>query len=192
VTEVLLFHHALGVTPGCVSFADRLRAEGHVVHLPDLYGGRRFTEVQDGVRFAEEELGIEALLARASEIAEELPHALVYAGFSLGVLPAQMLAQTRPAPRGAILLHSTVPPSEFGAGSWPPDVPLQIHIAEQDPFALEGDLAVARELAACGVAELHLYPGDAHLFADESTPDYDAAAAGRLHQRVLHFLERIG
>src|SRR5207247_10144266 len=39
MAEVLLFHHALGLTSGCVSFADRLRDAGPVVHAPDLCHG---------------------------------------------------------------------------------------------------------------------------------------------------------
>ena len=39
MAEVLLFHHAQGRTAGCLSFADELRAAGHVVHAPDLYDG---------------------------------------------------------------------------------------------------------------------------------------------------------
>jgi dienelactone hydrolase len=188
MAEILLFHHAQGLTPGCLSFAEALRGAGHTVHAPDLYDGRRFDELSEGVRYAEEELGFDGVIARGQAIAEALPSGIVYAGFSLGVLPAQMLAQTRPGARGALLVHSAVPPSEFGGG-WPPGVPLQMHLMDRDEFALEGDLDAARELAATvDTAELFEYPGDRHLFADSSLPGYDAAAAALLTQRVLRFL----
>src|SRR5947209_17403283 len=116
--EVVLFHHAQGLTPGVLSFADELRAAGHVVHVPDLYEGRVFPELSEGLRYAEDEVGSETIIERGRAAADDLPAELVYGGFSLGVLPAQMLAQTRPGARGALLFHSAIPPSEFGGG-WP-------------------------------------------------------------------------
>lgn len=191
MAEVLLFHHAQGLTPGCISFANELRSARHVVHIPDLYDGRVFDELSDGLRYAENELGFDAFIEQGCAVAEELPREVVYAGFSLGVLPAQMLAQTRRGAVGALLFHSAVPPSEFG-GDWPAQVPVQIHMMDRDPFALEGDLGVARELAAeQPVAELFEYPGDKHLFLDRSLPDYDEAAAELVSQRMLTWLAAI-
>jgi dienelactone hydrolase len=110
---------------------------------------------------------------------------------SLGVMPAQKLAQTRPGAKGAVLLHAAFPPSEFG-GAWPAAVPLQIHLMEEDEFALEGDLDAARELdETVENATLFLYPGDRHLFTDSSLSDYDERAAMLVKQRVLAFLEGI-
>lgn len=187
MAEVLLFHHAHGLTAGCLAFADELRAAGHVVHVPDLYQGKTFTELADGVGHAEQ-VGFETIIERGRLAAEGLPDEMVYAGFSLGVLPAQMLAQTRPGAKGALLLHSCVPTSQFGR-PWPRGVPLQIHTMEADEW---GDLDVARQLAeTIEGAELFLYPGDRHLFADSSLPDYDESAATLLKQRVLRFLDRI-
>ena len=187
----MVFHHAQGVTPGVLSFAEDLRTAGHVVHVPDLYDGAVFADLSDGVRHAEQ-LGFGTVLERGRVAAEALPREIVYAGFSLGVLPAQMLAQTRQGAKGALLFHSAVPASEFG-GSWPPDVPLQIHMMDADPFALEGDLDAAKELdATVEDAELFLYHGDRHLFADNSTADFDPAAATLVNQRVSSFLDRLG
>lgn len=190
MAEILLFHHAHGLTPGCHSFAERLRAVGHVVHLPDLYEGNTFADLSEGVGYARE-VGFGTIIERGQAAAAELPDELVYAGFSLGGMPAQMLTQTRPGAKGALLFHSCVPPSEFDS-AWPDGVPAQIHIMEADEWALEGDLDAARQLAeAVDGVELFLYPGDRHLFADESLPDYDEGAATLLMQRVLVFLDRI-
>ena len=129
------------------------------------------------------------MLARGARAVEGLPAELVYAGFSLGVLPAQMLAQTRPGARGALLFYSCVPVSEFGPG-WPEGVPAQIHGMDADPiFVGEGDIDAARELVSQAKdAELFLYPGDQHYFADSSLPTYDPDATALLTQRVLNFL----
>lgn len=190
MAELLLFHHAQGLTAGCLSFADELRAAGHVVHAPDLYDGNTFTELADGVGYAKQ-VGFDTIIERGRLAADSLPNEIVYAGFSLGVLPAQMLAQTRAGAKGAVLLYAAIPISEFG-DSWPQGVPLQIHIMEADELALEGDLDVARELAeTIEGAELFLYPGDRHLFADSSLPDYDESAATLLTRRVLTFLDDV-
>jgi dienelactone hydrolase len=192
VAEVLIFHHAQGLTRGCLAFADRLRAAGHVVHTPDLYDGKIFTDLTDGVRYAEE-VGFDTIIERGRLAADSLPDGMVYAGFSLGVLPAQKLAQTRPGARGALLFHSCVPPSEFG-GPWPVGVPLQIHMMDADEWVLppNQDLEAARQLdETVESAQLFLYPGDRHLFADNSLPDYDEKAAALLTERVLSFLDRI-
>src|SRR6266511_1895402 len=186
MAELLLFHHAQGLTAGCLSFAGRVRAAGHVVHAPDLYDGKTFTELADGVGYAEQ-LGFDTILERGRLAADSLPNEIVYAGLSLGVLPAQMLAQTRPGTKGALLFHSCVPPSEFG-GPWPQGVPVQIHLMDGDEWVLppNEDLDAARQLEeAVESAELFVYPGDRHLFADDSLPDYDESAATLLEQRVL-------
>ena len=188
MAEILLFHHALGLTPGITEFADHLRGAGHTVHTPDLYDGHTFRTVEEGVGFARD-TGFGTIVERGVRAADDLPSDLVYAGFSLGVMPAQKLAQTRPGARGALLLEACVPPSEFGS-SWPDDVPVQIHGMEADPsFAGEGDLDAARALVdEAADAELFLYPGDQHLFADPSLPSYEAEAAALLTKRVLAFL----
>lgn len=188
MAEVLLFHHAQGLTPGVHAFADELRSAGHTVHTPDLYDGRTFDSLDEGMAYAGK-IGFGEVVERGVRAADGLPGGLVHAGFSLGVVPAQRLAQTRSGARGALLFHSCMPTSEFG-DSWPADVPVQVHGMEADPmFADEGDLDAARELVESAEhAELFLYPGDQHLFADASLPSYDADAAALLRRRVLDFL----
>ncbi|MDQ3411256.1 MAG: dienelactone hydrolase family protein [Chloroflexota bacterium] len=191
MAEVVLFHHAQGLTPGVVAFAGELRRAGHTVHTPDVYDGRTFTTLEEGVAHAEE-IGFGEVIERGLRAVEGLPAGLVYAGFSLGVLPAQRLAQTRAGARGALLCHSCVPVSEFGV-AWPGGVPVQVHAMDADPiFVDDGDIDAARALVdeATG-ADLFLYPGDQHLFADSSLPSYDADAAELLTERVLSFLDGV-
>jgi dienelactone hydrolase len=189
MAEVVVFHHAQGLTPGVVAFADELRRGGHTVHTPDLFDGRTFGSIEEGLGYAEQIGFPDEVIARGARAVEELPAGLVYAGFSLGVLPAQMLAQTRPGARGALLFHSCVPVSEFGP-AWPDGVPVQVHGMDADPFfAGEGDIDAARELIdQAKDGELFLYPGDQHYFADSSLPSYDRDATALLIQRVLDFL----
>ena len=188
MAEVVLFHHAQGLTPGITAFADELRHAGHIVHTPDLFDGRTFDSIEKGMSFVKE-LGFGEVMERGERAVEGLPMELVYAGFSLGVVPAQKLAQTRPGARGALLFYSCIPVSEFGQ-AWPKGVPVQIHGMDADPiFVGEGDIYAARALVEeAEDGELFLYPGDQHYFADNSLPSYDAEATALLLQRVLNFL----
>ncbi|OZM70429.1 dienelactone hydrolase [Amycolatopsis antarctica] len=188
MTEVVLFHHAQGLTSGVLAFAEDLRRAGHAVHTPDLFEGRTFGTVREGVVHAGE-IGFGEMIARGARAVEGLPAELVYAGFSMGVLSAQNLAQTRAGAAGALLFESCVPTAEFSP-AWPSGVPVQIHGMDADPiFAGEGDIDAARTLVEeVADAELFLYPGERHLFADRSLPSYDADASALLTERVLGFL----
>lgn len=188
MAEVVLFHHAQGLTPGVIAFADQLRAAGHTVHTPDLFDGHTFDTLEEGLGYAGK-VGFGAVTDRGVRAAEGLPAEVVYAGFSLGVVAAQQLAQTRAGARGALLFHSCIPVSEFGS-SWPDGVPVQVHGMDADSFFVDdGDLAAARALVdGAADAELFLYPGEQHLFADSSLSSYDAGASALLTERVLDFL----
>ena len=189
MTEVVLYHHIQGLTDGVRSFADELRQAGHTVHTPDLFDGRTFDSIEEGLGFARD-VGFGALAERGVAAADGMHHDVVYGGFSFGVMIAQQLAQTRSGARGALLMYSCLPVSEFG-DVWPAQVPVQVHGKEADPFFLE-DLESARALVASTErAELFLYPGTEHLFADSSLPEYDAGAAALLTERVLTFLEGV-
>lgn len=188
MAEVVLFHHAQGLTPGVEGFAEELRRAGHTIHAPDLYDGRTFATLEEGIAHASE-LGFGEVAERGLRAAEGLPAGLVYAGFSLGVMPAQELAQTRPGARGALLFDACIPVSEFGP-SWPEGVPVQVHAMDADPFFVgDGDIDAAHALVEqAEEAELFLYPGNQHIFADGSLTSYDADAAELLTRRVLDFL----
>ena len=190
MAEVLLFHHVQGLTEGIRDLAGKLRQAGHTVHTPDVFDGKTFKTLDEGMAHVRE-MGFGEVLARGVAAAEGLPAELVYIGISLGVLPAQQLAQTRAGARGAVLLEACVPPSEFGSG-WPEGVPVQIHGMDADPsFAGEGDLDAARALVKeADDAELFLYPGDRHLFTDSSLATYDAEAGELVVKRVVDFLAR--
>jgi dienelactone hydrolase len=192
MAEVLLFHHAQGLTEGVRAFAETIRRAGHTVHTPDLYDGLVFDTLDDGLAYARE-VGFGAIQERGRLAAEGLPDELVYAGISMGVMSAQLLAQTRPGATGALLLESCLPASEFGEG-WPAGVPVQVHGMDADPFFAEegGDIDAARELVkSTPNAELFLYAGEQHLFADRSLSSYDEAATALLTERLLTFLKTI-
>lgn len=192
MSTFVVFHHALGLTVGVASFAEQLRAAGHRVITPDLFGGEHFDTIEAGVAHATSigfgeliERGVVAFDDAVGRSDDSDDENVVVVGFSLGVLPAQRLAQTDPRVTAAALCHSCVPVEEFGE-VWPTDVGVQIHAMEADPYFLDdGDMDAALELvgSVCD-AELYLYPGDLHLFADASLPSHDPAAAAELLERV--------
>jgi dienelactone hydrolase len=189
MTEIVLYHHVQGLTEGVRSFAAQLEQAGHTVHTPDLFDGRTFGTLEEGMAHARE-AGFDALAERGLAAAEAFSSNVVYAGFSFGVMMAQQLAQTRTDARGALLMYSCLPVSEFGE-AWPDNVPVQVHGKDGDEFFLE-DIEAARALVeSSDAAELFLYPGTEHLFADSSLPQYDAAAAALLTQRVVAFLDKV-
>jgi dienelactone hydrolase len=189
MAEVLLFHHAQGLTPGVLAFADELRQAGHTVHTPDLYDGRTFETLDEGLAYGRE-VGFDVIEENGVRVADDLPAELVYAGISLGGMPTQRLAQTRAGGRGALLFHTSITPQEYGA-PWPVDLPVQIHAMDADPMFAEegGDIDAAREIVATAKdGELFLYPGDKHLFTDSSLASYDADATALVTRRTLEFL----
>jgi dienelactone hydrolase len=182
MAEVVVFHHALGITGFFTDLADTLRGAGHTVHMPDLLGGRTFPTIEEGVAYSEELGGPMAVVQRARTAVESLPNDAVYIGFSLGVLAAQSLAQTRPGAKGAVLVYSALPLGEWGdawPSTWPDGVRLQVHILEGDE-----DFEFAKELTArVAGSELFVYGGAEHYFAE-----HDPAAAVLLAKRILDLL----
>jgi dienelactone hydrolase len=190
MAEIVLFHHIRGLTPGVVAFADALREQGHTVHTPDLVEGRTFGSIDEGEAYCSS-VGFAEIRARGVAAVQGLPEALVYAGFSLGCMPAQQLLQTRPGARAGLLYHGFADPSFFG--DWPTGVPVQVHAMDADPFFVgEGDIEVARAVeAAQDDVEIFLYPGEGHLFADSSIDGYDEGATRQVLERTGALLARL-
>jgi dienelactone hydrolase len=190
VTHVILFHHAQGLTDGVEEFAQRLRDAGHDVVVPDLYEGRIFDTLDAGVANAES-IGFETIIERGELAADALPENTVYAGFSLGTLPAQKLAQSRPGALGALLFHGGIPAATFGS-EWPQAAPLQVHVTEGDEWVELGEVEqLTGDAGHAGHAELFIYPGSAHLVADSSLDEYDEDLAELIIERSIQFLDRL-
>jgi dienelactone hydrolase len=198
MSEIVLFHSALGVRPGVLSAAERLRAAGHRVHVPDLYGGAVFDDYAEADAFIQSFGSYPELLRRTAAAVQNLPTDLVYAGFSNGAGGAVYLAATRPGGRAALLLHGSLPLSLIaqvtgGAVTWPADVPVALHYGADDPFRTEEHVrAFAEDIRGAGATyEYFEYPVSGHLFTDESLPaEYDPAADELLWERALAFLAK--
>ncbi|WP_030209462.1 dienelactone hydrolase family protein [Streptomyces sp. NRRL S-87] len=188
--NIMLFHSTYGLRPAVHAAAERLRAAGHEVVVPDLFEGRVFDTVEEGMAF-NEELGRDEILKRA--ILAAAPHSargLVYAGFSLGASVAQQLALGDEKARGLLLLHGT---SDVPEGASVDDLPVQLHVADPDAFETHDWLTAwyLRMQRAGADIEVHRYPGAGHLYTDPELPDYDEESAERTWATALAFLESI-
>lgn len=191
MAQIVLFHSAQGLGRDVSSWAESLRAAGHQVHTPDLFGGTTFERLEDGIGHRDR-VGIPVLMRRAEEALDELPARLVYAGFSMGAATAEYYAATRDGARGAVLMHSVAPLKTFGVQAWPHEVPVQLHYTVGDPLLGDRrDVDAIRALATAAGApvEVYEYEGAGHLFADPDGPDYDPARAKEMLERQLEFLE---
>jgi dienelactone hydrolase len=192
MAHVVLFHHAQGLRSDVLEWADSLRAAGHEVDAPDLYAGRTFDLLEDGIAHRDE-VGLPALMERAAAFLEDNPENVVYAGFSMGASTAHYFGVTRPGALAIVLMHGTAPAASLGGAGWPSQVPGQVHRKAVDRLMDESGPIAAEESARSAGApfEDFTYPGEGHLFADPDGPDYDGDAADLMLERELALLSRL-
>ncbi|MFK0153950.1 dienelactone hydrolase family protein [Streptomyces sp. NPDC090499] len=188
--NIMLFHSTYGLRPAVREAADRLRAAGHVVWTPDLFEGRTFETVEEGMEF-NESIGKDELLKRA--VLAAAPYSergLVYAGFSLGASIAQTLALGDERARGLLLLHGT---SDIAPSASVDELPVQLHVAEPDAFETDDWLSAwYLQMGRVGAdVEIYRYPGAGHLYTDPGLPDYDEEAAEATWRVALGFLDTL-
>ncbi|UVI35834.1 dienelactone hydrolase family protein [Brevibacterium spongiae] len=189
MTALVLLHSALGRTSGMDAIAERFVLAGHTVHTPDVYAGRTFTTAEEGVAHSQE-VGFTTLVDRVTEACAELgDDQIVFGGFSLGAALAQQMGKNDPRACGALLFHGGGFPKPT---RWQAGVPVQAHFAVDDEWRSPGTIETLLESAtrAGAQAEYFLYPGDSHLFADPTSPDYREDNAELLYERALTFLDR--
>jgi dienelactone hydrolase len=193
MTTVVLFHSVLGLRTAIQETAEVLRAAGHEVHVPDLYDGKVFDDMDNALRFYDE-IGPPEMIARTEAAVAGLPADLVYMGFSNGGVSAEYLTVSRPGARGTILMHAALPIAKLGLEEWPAGVPVQIHYARNDPWRSADGTDLVRESveAAGGEFTLFEYPVDGHLFTDADQPEFHQESSDLAHQRILEFLSRVG
>jgi dienelactone hydrolase len=191
LATVVLFHSVYGLCSGVHKDAGRLRAAGHEVHTPDLFEGRTAATVEEGMEL-KDEIGRDELLMRAVTVTAPLSErGLVYAGYSLGASVAQNLALADVRARGLLLLHGT---SDLPEDAAVDELPVQLHVADPDPFETDDWLNAwyLRMRRAGAEVEVFRYAGAGHLYTDESLDDYDAEAAERTWRTALGFVDSLG
>ncbi|WP_430867177.1 dienelactone hydrolase family protein [Demequina aurantiaca] len=187
MAEILLFHHALGLTDGLQSFAERLRANHHTVHCPDAYSGRVFTDLDEGVSYAQG-IGHDAMEEVANRAHRQNRDARVVMGFSLGAAMAQQLAQHKRHINACLLMGGALPPEALG-GDWRHPCHLQVHVADPDEWVNPNEVESLMFHARQG--DLFRYADQGHMFVDPSSRDYDADAADLFEDRVTEWLDRV-
>ncbi|SCE11975.1 Dienelactone hydrolase [Streptomyces sp. DvalAA-43] len=185
--NIMLFHSTYGLRPAVHAAADRLRAAGHEVQVPDLFEGHTFDTVEEGLAF-KEEVGKDELLRRA--VLAAAPYSdrgLVYAGFSFGASTAQTLALGDEKARGLLMFHGT---SDIAENASVDELPVQLHVADPDPFETHDWLnSWYLQMQRTGAdVEVYRYPGAGHLFTDAELPDFDQASAELAWKVALGFL----
>lgn len=186
MTNIILFHSALGLTPSVRAFAQALRDDGHSVETPDLFEGAVFNSVAEGVE-KRDEIGIPALSDRAMNSVLPDAKGVVFAGFSMGAASAQMLAATHSGAVGCVLMHAALPLQAFGLKDWPATVPVQFHSSQDDPWVDNNVVAALQDQV--GSFHPYWYDGAAHLFAERDGGEYVSKNAENLLSRVRGFLD---
>lgn len=181
----MLFHSVYGLRPAVLGAAEMLRAAGHRVVAPDLYGGPVASSIEEGFAISER-VGWAAIMGRARAAVQDVPAGAVLAGISMGSGVAGELLAERPGAAGLLLLN--------GFGGRPrAGLPVQVHVGEADSmFPPDAVAAWARGMTAGGaVVEVFSYPGVRHFFTDEGVAEYDEGAAGLAWRRSRGFLAAV-
>lgn len=185
MATIILFHSVYGLRSVEMEAADRLKTAGHQVFAPDLYEGEIARTIDEGFAI-KDEIGWPTICERAKWAIAGLPASTVLAGFSMGAAVAASLWPTRPETAGVLFLHSVAQIPDNARSN----LPVQVHLADPDPFEPPEDVAAWKSAAARSklAAEVFTYPKVGHLYTDATLPDYNADAAERTWSRVLNFL----
>ncbi len=189
MSEVVVFHSALGLRQGVKDFAEQIRKAGHTVTTLDLYDGEIFDNYEAGGR-KWDELGIPKIMQMAQAFCADLAGDIVFAGFSRGAALAELMAATHPGAKGCLLMHGALPPEMLQLKTWPTNVPVQLHYNAHDPFRNpEHDVALENAVTSGGSPfNEYLYEGNTHLFSDKDMPDYNESAAQLMTERAVRFV----
>jgi len=186
MATIILFHSVLGLRANERRMADRMRAAGHDVILPDLYGGAATEDLDEGFAI-KDRVGWATIRRTAADALASAPETTVLAGISMGAGVVAEFWGERPAAAGILLLHglAAVPPSLR------PGQPVQLHVAGSDPFfaAPAVDAWQDDALAARADVQVFRYADCGHYFSDPALPDHNEMAARQLWQRCQAFLE---
>lgn len=185
---IILFHSVYGLRLVELDVAARLRAGGHSVVTPDLYGGLAADTIEDGFALADR-VGWSAITGRARAAADEQPGDVVLAGISMGASVVEALLPDRARIAGVLLWHGLADiPSTVRGG-----LPAQAHLADPDPYFPADRVARWTDAATAGpaVVDVFTYPQVGHFFTDSTLPDHDPSAAALVWERSVGFLAQL-
>ncbi|WP_232661463.1 dienelactone hydrolase family protein [Pseudonocardia sp. TRM90224] len=184
---VALFHSVFGLRGVELAAAERLRAAGHQVVVPDLFDGVTNPGDFDAAFDHLDRIGWSTVLERAHDALADAPAETVLGGLSMGAALVGDIWPARLDAAGAFYLHAAPPvPAGIRTGT-----PVQLHFGAGDPFVPPERLARFRESAERNgaYATVREYEGVGHFFTDETLPDHDADAATSTWRDVLGMLD---
>jgi dienelactone hydrolase len=183
MASVALFHSVYGLRPAVLAVAERFRAAGHHVVVPDLFGEPPVGTIDEGFALAGK-VGFDIMLTRARAAVAALPPRAVLAGFALGTGIAEALLAERPDAAGLLLIAGA------GRTEVPAGLRVQLHVANPDDFVPDTDLEawIDGMTGAGAMFEVFRYLDVGHLWTDPGLSDYDALAAELTWQRCEEFL----
>jgi dienelactone hydrolase len=188
MATIAIFHSVLGLRAIENATVARFQARGHSAFAPDLFDGRTAATVEEGFAIMDQ-VGWTLICDRARAALDQAPSTAVLLGLSMGAGVVSSIWPERRQAGGIVLLH--------GLASVPAnldlDVPVQVHVADPDPFAPPAQLEKwMRIAAASGIsAETFRYPDLGHFFTDPSLDDFDADGAELAWDRVSRFLDTV-
>jgi len=186
MASVAIFHSLYGLRPSVLSAAERLRAAGHTVVTPDLYGLPPADSFEQAAALADK-VGWPEIVGRARATLRDMPPRTVLVGFSMGTGVADELLAERPHTAGLLLLSGAA----VTAARIPSGLRAQLHVADPDPEFVPAPAITgwADAMDAAGaIFEVYRYPAVGHLWMDEDLPDHDHLATDLLWSRCTEFL----
>ncbi|MFI6169447.1 dienelactone hydrolase family protein [Nocardia sp. NPDC051052] len=188
VVMIVLFRSVYGLRKVERQAAQRLRAFGHEVHIPDLYAGQTAAILEAGFAL-KDRIGWDTVAGRAGQVLAELPGTAVLAGLSMGCGVIHDLLPSRPDTAAVLLLHAL---ADLPTGARP-GLPVRGHIAAPDSLTPAEQLTTWQDAAhrKGAAATVHTYPGAGHFYTDDTLPDYDHAASELTWHRVIEFLDEL-
>ena len=192
---IVLVHDWFGLSPFYTSAVEKLANEGFRVVAVDLYDGRRATTHEEASALLgalDNQLAGQKIDAAIKWLSDR-PRKLATMGFSMGAKHALAAALRNNSVRASVLWYGETvrdPNKLRGLGG-----PVLLIVGSADgPSAADDALAFSKAADAAGVgAEVYVYPGAAHAFAQplfNQGRTYDGAAADVAWRVSEDFLKR--
>jgi len=191
---VVLVHDWFGVSPFYTDAAERLARQGYCVVAVDLYNGRSATthnEASALLGALDANVAAEKIDAAIKSLGKR-PRKIALMGFSMGARHALAAALRNTSVRATVLWYGDITKDMDRLSKL--SGPVLLVAGSKDGSALDDSSAFAKAADAAGSgAELYVYPGAVHAFAQplfNQGKTYDPVAAETAWRITEDFLSR--
>ncbi|HEY2783232.1 MAG TPA: dienelactone hydrolase family protein [Steroidobacteraceae bacterium] len=191
---VVLVHDWFGVSPSYKDAAERLARRGYCVVAVDLYDGRSATtHEQAGALLGslDAKLAGEKIDAAIKSLSDR-PRKIAVMGFSMGARHALSASLRNKSVRATVLWYGDTTKDVDQLANL--SGPVLLVVGSKDGTTLDDSAAFVKAADAAGAgAEVYVYPGAAHAFAQplfNQGKTYDPVAAESSWRLTEDFLER--